>query len=58
MNTALSQLDPADYDLFQIDDGWEPFIGDWLEASPEKFPGGMKRPTDCKKSLLFHAQSV
>ena len=30
-------------DLFQIDDGWEPFIGDWLEASAEKFPGGMKR---------------
>ena len=30
-------------DLFQIDDGWEPFIGDWQEASAEKFPGGMKR---------------
>ncbi|MBQ5953896.1 MAG: alpha-galactosidase [Lachnospiraceae bacterium] len=30
-------------DLFQIDDGWEPYIGDWLEASAEKFPGGMKR---------------
>ena len=30
-------------DLFQIDDGWEAYIGDWLEASPEKFPGGMKR---------------
>ncbi len=29
-------------DLFQIDDGWEPFIGDWLEADNKKFPDGMK----------------
>jgi alpha-galactosidase len=28
-------------DLFQIDDGWEPAVGDWLEADPVKFPGGM-----------------
>jgi len=24
-------------DLFQIDDGWEPFIGDWLEPDENKF---------------------
>ncbi len=30
-------------DMFQIDDGWEPYVGDWLEGSAEKFPGGMKR---------------
>lgn len=29
-------------DLFQIDDGWEPFIGDWLEENRGKFPQGMK----------------
>ncbi len=29
-------------DLFQIDDGWEPAVGDWLEADGKKFPGGMK----------------
>lgn len=29
-------------DLFQIDDGWEPAVGDWLEPDPKKFPGGMK----------------
>lgn len=29
-------------DLFQVDDGWEPCVGDWLEAHGEKFPGGMK----------------
>ena len=33
-------------DLFQIDDGWEPFIGDWLEADQNKFPGGMKQAAD------------
>ena len=33
-------------DLFQIDDGWEPHIGDWLEADPVKFPEGMKKAAD------------
>ena len=33
-------------DLFQVDDGWEPFIGDWLEPDGKKFPGGMKKITD------------
>lgn len=33
-------------DLFQIDDGWEPFIGDWLESDHKKFPGGMKAQAD------------
>ena len=28
-------------DLFQIDDGWEPGVGDWLEPDGAKFPGGM-----------------
>ncbi len=29
-------------DLFQIDDGWEPAVGDWLEPDGKKFPQGMK----------------
>ena len=33
-------------DLFQIDDGWEPFVGDWLEADKKKFPKGMKAAAD------------
>lgn len=33
-------------DLFQIDDGWEPKVGDWLEANPDKFPTGMGRFAD------------
>ena len=33
-------------DLFQIDDGWEPCVGDWLEPDAAKFPGGMKELSD------------
>ena len=29
-------------DLFQIDDGWEPFVGDWTSPDPVKFPSGLK----------------
>ena len=29
-------------DLFQIDDGWEPAVGDWLEPDGKKFPDGMR----------------
>ena len=33
-------------DLFQIDDGWEPFVGDWLETDARKFPNGLKPLAD------------
>ncbi|MCR5663612.1 MAG: alpha-galactosidase [Oscillospiraceae bacterium] len=33
-------------DLFQIDDGYEPFVGDWLEPDPVKFPNGLKPLVD------------
>ena len=33
-------------DLFQIDDGWEPAVGDWLAADEKKFPDGMKKAAD------------
>lgn len=33
-------------DLFQIDDGWEPSVGDWLAPDEHKFPGGMKALSD------------
>ncbi len=29
-------------DLFQIDDGWEPYVGDWLSPDPVKFPTDMR----------------
>ncbi|MBR1456868.1 MAG: alpha-galactosidase [Oscillospiraceae bacterium] len=33
-------------DLFQIDDGWEPAVGDWLEADGKKFPDGMRHAAE------------
>ena len=33
-------------DLFQIDDGWEKTVGDWLTPDEHKFPGGMKALSD------------
>lgn len=33
-------------DLFQIDDGWEKTVGDWLAPDEAKFPGGMKALSD------------
>ena len=40
-------------DLFQIDDGWEPFVGDWLETDAKKFPRGLKPLAD-----EIHARSL
>ena len=44
----LNGLDPAkdEVSIFQIDDGYEPFVGDWLDPCPEKFPHGMKYIAD------------
>ena len=28
------------FDVFQIDDGYETFVGDWLDVDPVKFPNG------------------
>jgi alpha-galactosidase len=35
-----------DVSIFQIDDGYETFVGDWLDVDPIKFPGGMKAIAD------------
>ena len=39
----LRDLDALDdrFDLFQIDDGYESFVGDWLDIDPVKFPNGL-----------------
>ncbi len=36
---SCSLFDPGD--LFQIDDGWESYVGDWEESDPNKFPHGL-----------------
>ena len=44
----LNGLDPYkdQVNIFQIDDGYETFIGDWLDPNPDKFPNGMKYIAD------------
>lgn len=42
-------------DLFQVDDGWEPAVGDWLETDPRKFPQGMKQMADAIHESGFRA---
>ena len=44
LDGCRAQLQPGD--LFQVDDGWEPAVGDWLEADGKKFPLGMKDVAD------------
>ena len=42
-------------DLFQIDDGWEPKVGDWLKADPAKFPQGLRPIADAAHENGFLA---
>ena len=39
----LRDLDALDdrFDLFQIDDGYETRVGDWMDVDPKKFPNGL-----------------
>ncbi len=50
-NTIVSDLNGCKTlmrqgDLFQVDDGWEPHVGDWLEPDAVKFPADMKEIVD------------
>lgn len=38
----LKSIDSSEFDLFQIDDGFETFVGDWLDVDEKKFPHGLK----------------
>ena len=44
----LRDLDALDsrFDIFQIDDGYETFVGDWLDVDQNKFPNGLKPIVD------------
>ena len=44
----LRDLEAMDdrFDIFQIDDGYETFVGDWKDVDPEKFPNGLKLIVD------------
>lgn len=43
--TALEKADER-FELFQIDDGFETFVGDWLNIDESKFPNGLKPIVD------------
>lgn len=36
------EASPSDFDLFQIDDGFEEYVGDWLKIDKNKFPNGLE----------------
>lgn len=42
-------------DLFQIDDGWERKVGEWLEPDPAKFPNGLRPLADAAHESGFLA---
>ncbi len=44
--TALDGIDSEHFDLFQIDDGYETFVGDWMNIDPKKFPNGLRAIVD------------
>lgn len=50
---TISEL-PKKIDIFQIDDGFQKAIGDWLETKKERFPHGMKPVADAihEKGML------
>ena len=50
---AKALLKPGD--LFQIDDGWEPAVGDWLVPDETKFPNGLKASADAIHEAGFLA---
>ena len=50
----LSSLDNR-FNLFQIDDGYETFVGDWLDIDEKKFPNGLKPIVDEIHSRGFKA---
>ena len=39
---TLESIDSSDYNLFQIDDGFEEFVGDWNNIDRKKFPNGLE----------------
>ena len=54
INRDLEALDSR-FDVFQIDDGYETFVGDWLDVDPVKFPNGLKPIIDKIHSKGFKA---
>ena len=54
---VLRDLEALDsrFDVFQIDDGYETFVGDWLDVDEKKFPNGLQPIVDKIHSKGFKA---
>lgn len=39
---CLDSIDVNKFNLFQIDDGYQCFVGDWMDIDRNKFPNGLK----------------
>ena len=46
---GLSENGSTPFRVFQIDDGYEPFVGDWLSVDEKKFPNGLEPITKAAK---------
>ncbi len=42
INTNIREISKAGFKLFQIDDGYQTFVGDFLTIDKKKFPNGIK----------------
>ena len=49
-NLAAVEQSPMKFDVFQIDDGYQTAVGDWLSVDKKKFPNGMKPIADRVKA--------
>ncbi|MDO4500228.1 MAG: alpha-galactosidase [Erysipelotrichaceae bacterium] len=46
---------PQKIDVFQIDDGYETYVGDWLNTDKNKFPNGLKPTVEAIHAKGFKA---
>jgi len=46
---GLSESKKDTFRVFQIDDGYEPYVGDWLSVDEKKFPAGLEPITKAAK---------
>ena len=45
-NLSAAADTKQDWDIFQIDDGYQTHVGDWLSIDTKKFPNGLKKIAD------------
>lgn len=55
INTNVREISKAGFKLFQIDDGYQTFVGDFLSIDEKKFPNGIRPLVDKIHSLGMKA---